>query len=200
MSTFSCYLIGADSLLSECGEILLSKGHEIKGVITSAPKVSQWARSKSLPVIVEKSNYYEELKNENFDYLFSITHLAIIKDDVLKLPNKMAINFHDGPLPAYAGLNTPAWALINREESYGISWHQITPGVDEGDLIKQSMFDISPTETSLSINTKCFAAAIESFPLMVDELVAGSTQFTKQDFSGRSYFGKIKTPREYELT
>jgi len=111
-----------------------------------------------------------------FDYLFSITHLAIIKDDVLALPKKMTVNFHDGPLPAYAGLNTPAWALMNQEVRYGISWHKVIPGVDKGELLQQVMFDVAPDETSLSINTKCFAAALESFPELVDELVTDSTQ------------------------
>ncbi|PCJ49785.1 MAG: hypothetical protein COA74_04870 [Gammaproteobacteria bacterium] len=192
--TFSCYLIGADTLLIECGEILLSKNHEIKGVITAIPRITQWARQKSIPVIEYQNGFEEALHGQEFDYLFSITHLAIIKDDVLTLPKKAAINFHDGPLPDYAGLNTPAWALINNEQQYGISWHQITAGVDEGDLIKQSMFDIAPDETSLSLNTKCFAAALESFPLLVDELANSTTVPVSQDLSKRSYFGKYDRP------
>jgi len=197
--SFSCFLIGADSLLTECGEVLLSKGHTILGVITSAPKISAWSHRKSIPVIPEKPSYLEVLKAQPFDYLFSITHLAIIKDEALALPNKMAVNFHDGPLPSYAGLNTPAWALMNSESRYGISWHQITPGVDEGDILKQSLFDVSVTETSLSINTKCFAAALESFPVLVDELAGETHQAQKQDLSQRSYFGKFKRPENFGL-
>ncbi len=191
---FSCYLIGADTLLIECGEVLLEKGHEIKGVITAAPRISQWAHNKEIPVIAHKKGYGEALQGQDFDYLFSITHLAIIKDDVLALPKKGAINFHDGPLPAYAGLNTPAWAIMNGEEQYGITWHQITPGVDEGDILKQAMFEIAADETSLSINTKCFAAALESFPVLVDELVSNTTNPVSQDLSKRSYFGKFDRP------
>lgn len=193
-ATFSCYLIGEDTLLIECGEILLTKGHNILGIITAVPRISQWAHSKSIPVIAYKEGYGEHLQGKNFDYLFSITHLAIIKDEVLKLAQKGAINFHDGPLPAYAGLNTPAWALMNNEERYGITWHQITPGVDEGDILKQALFDVAPDETSLSINTKCFAAALESFPVLVDELMTGAISPVSQDLSQRSYFGKFDRP------
>lgn len=192
--TLSCYLIGADTLLIECGEVLLSKNHEIKGVITAVPRLRQWALQKSIPVIEYQKGYEAELQGQEFDYLFSITHLEIIKDDVLALPKRGAINFHDGPLPAYAGLNTPAWALINNEQQYGISWHQITPGVDEGDLLKQVMFQIAPDETSVSINTKCFAAALDSFPELVDELVTNTNTPIPQDLSKRSYFGKFDRP------
>lgn len=193
-SSFSCYLIGGDSLLIECGEVLLARGHEVLGVVTNAPRLSQWAASKSIATLAADDHYGEKLKATPFDYLFSITHLDLIKDEVLALPEKMAINFHDGPLPAYAGLNAPAWALINQEEHYGISWHQIVPGVDKGDLLKQVMFDVAANETSLSINTKCFAAALESFPVLLDELMAGSAQPIEQDLSERSYFGKFKRP------
>ncbi|MFT6388649.1 MAG: natural product biosynthesis luciferase-like monooxygenase protein [Cellvibrionaceae bacterium] len=196
--TFSCYLIGGDSLLIECGETLQSRGHEVRGVITNAPRLSQWAMGKSIPVMAADANYpaalAEKAQSAPFDYLFSITHLAIIKDEVLALPQKMTINFHDGPLPAYAGLNAPAWALMNQEEKYGISWHKVVSGVDEGELLKQEHFDIAAGETSLSINTKCFAAALESFPVLIDELVDNSTQFIEQDLSKRSYFAKFKRP------
>ncbi|MDM3870605.1 LLM class flavin-dependent oxidoreductase [Porticoccus sp. W117] len=134
------------------------------------------------------------MSKQPFDYLFSITHLEMISESVLALPKQLAINFHDGPLPRYAGLNTPAWALMNGESEYGISWHVMAPGVDQGDLLKQQMFGVSANETSLSINTKCFAAALESFPKLVNELVSGTVQCTAQDLSKRSYFGKYQRP------
>jgi natural product biosynthesis luciferase-like monooxygenase protein len=194
----SCYLIGGDSLLIECGEILQSKGLEIKGVITNEPRLSQWAMGKSIPVMVADANYpatlAEKAQSDPFDYLFSITHLAIIKDEVLALPKQMTINFHDGPLPAYAGLNTPAWALMNQEDKYGISWHKVASGVDEGELLKQEYFDIAAGETSLSINTKCFAAALDSFPVLIAELIDNNTQPIQQDLSKRSYFSKFQRP------
>ena len=190
----TCFLIGGDTLLIECGDVLLDKQFVIQGVITAAPRIQQWARKKAIPVIEYKAGYENALKGQTFDYLFSITHLALIKEEVLALPAKGAINFHDGPLPAYAGLNAPAWALMNGETRYGISWHTITAGVDKGDLLKQAMFDISADETSLSINTKCFAAALESFPVLIDELVNGTSTPSIQDMSQRSYFGKFERP------
>src|SRR5688572_18278508 len=122
MMLLSCYLIGADTLLVECGNLLLDKGHSIRGVISNAPKVSDWARERRLLHVPLAPGYVEALRREPFDYLFAITHLALIPDEVLALPRKGAINFHDGPLPRYAGLNTPAWALMNREARYGVSW------------------------------------------------------------------------------
>jgi natural product biosynthesis luciferase-like monooxygenase protein len=192
--SFNCYLIGADSLLMECAEALLAKGHQILGVVTSAPRILQWAQERSLSVISDDTNYAMALREIPFDFLFSITHLAIIREDVLALPRKMAINFHDGPLPAYAGLNAPAWALLHRAVEYGITWHQITSCVDRGPILKQARFEIAKDETSVSLNTKCFAAALESFPQLVDELAYDRVTTQAQDSSQRSYFGKFQRP------
>lgn len=191
---FSCFLIGADTLLIECGEVLLDKGHSILGVITQTQRLIDWAQSKQIPTLDSQSDYASALREHTFDYLFSITHLEIIPDSVLKLPQKFSINFHDGPLPRYAGLNAPVWALMNRETQYGITWHVIEPGVDKGDILKQQLFDIASNETSLSINTQCFAAALESFPVLVDQLSTDSASATTQDLSTRSYFSKYQRP------
>ena len=58
----------------------------------------------------------------------------MIPDPVLALAARGAINFHDGPLPRYAGLNAPVWAILNREPAHGVTWHLIEGGIDEGDI------------------------------------------------------------------
>ncbi len=194
MDRFDCFLIGADSLLIECGELLVQKGHRILGVISSADSIASWAREKEIALIDPKSDYKQALAARPFDYLFSITHLSIVPSDVLDLPRRLAVNFHDGPLPRYAGLYTPAWALMNRETAYGITWHVMTAGADLGDVLKQRLFDIAPGETSLTLNTKCFEAAMGSFAELVDELASNRSTRTVQDLAKRTYFGRHERP------
>lgn len=194
VSKHSCFLIGTDSLLIECARILREKNFDIRGVVTNTPRIVRWAEKEGLKLIQQDNGYAEVLRKDTFDFLFSITNLSIIPADVLRLPLKMAVNFHDGPLPAYAGLNAPAWALMNHVRQYGISWHEITSGIDEGNILKQVMFDVAPDETSLSLNTKCFAAALESFPQLIDDLRSGKIASLQQDVSQRSYFAKYQLP------
>ena len=196
-NTFSCYLIGSDSLLSECGGLLLDRGHSIRGVITDAPKLVQWAQEKSLPVIPASSDYGAVLRAADFDYLFSITHLRMIPQDVLATPNRAAINFHDGPLPRYAGLNAPAWALIQQEESYGITWHEMTAGADRGDILEQRTFPVSQNETSLSLNTQCFMSALEGFEALIPSLEGGELNRVAQNPEERTYFGRHDRPAAF---
>ena len=73
---------------------------------------------------------------------------------MIALPTRAAINFHDGPLPEYAGLNTPVWALLNGETQHGVTWHLMTREVDRGDILAQRRFDLTDSETALTLNTR----------------------------------------------
>ncbi len=190
----SCFLIGSDTLLMECGDMLLRGGHDVRGVISAEARVRSWAEALGLTVLHPEEDIRSAMAAQPFDYLFAITYLSIIPDEILDLPARGAVNFHDGPLPSYAGLNTPVWALLNGEESYGITWHRMTSGVDKGDILEQQIFPVSPSETALSLNTKCLAAASETFPVLVQKLATGSEEPKEQDLTQRSYFGKYQRP------
>ena len=200
---FTCALIGADTLLAECGDILRAKGCTITCVAAGSRKVERWARSHGIDVVdatLPAVQWRGELARHHFEWLFAITHLEILPDDVLALPTKGAVNFHDGPLPAYAGLNTPAWALLRGEPTYGVSWHMITSGVDEGDIVKQRLFDIADAETSLSLNTRNFEAAIEMFGELVDEIAEDRVIRIPQDpGTERQTFTRADRPKAFAV-
>ena len=193
----NCALVGADSLLIECGELLLAGGHDIGVVAAGSDRVARWATGHGLAVIDATrpvSTWGAELASHAFDWLFAITHLALLPDDVVAQARQGAINFHDGPLPGYGGLNAPAWALMAGEQTYGISWHQITPGIDEGPVYATVDFDVADRETSLSLNTRNFEAAIDSFRVLVDDLAAGTAVAVAQPEGTRRTFSRHDRP------
>lgn len=194
MASFTCFLIGSDTLLQECGDILRSQNHAILGVITAAGRLKRWAVQSNLEVIDPLSDYASVLSTTSFDYLFSITHLEKIPDRILELPRRYAINFHDGPLPRYAGLNAPAWALMNQERQYGVCWHRMTAAIDQGPVLKRENFAIDPDETAVSLNTKCLAAGVHSFSLLVADLAGNAVVEEVQGNAGHSYFGRYRRP------
>ncbi|WP_291727642.1 MupA/Atu3671 family FMN-dependent luciferase-like monooxygenase [Leisingera sp. F5] len=189
MTSFTCALIGNESLLIGCAESLLARGHQIRAVVSQDPDIRSWAAAKGLT----------ELDNQRdlapgFDWLLSIANLSVIPEEVLSRAAKGAVNFHDGPLPHYAGLNTPNWALINGEAQHGITWHLIEGGVDEGDILAQRRFDVAADETAFSLNSKCYAAAMGSFGEVVSQLETGDLNRQPQDLSQRRVFAKSDRP------
>jgi len=99
MTSFSCLVIGNESLLVGCGEMLLDRGHDIRAVVSEDRDILEWAVAKGLPVIKDIAALEGQFKGGDFDWLFSIANLHLIPDAVLALPARGALNFHDGPLP-----------------------------------------------------------------------------------------------------
>lgn len=50
MSSFSCLVIGNESLLIQCAEILRQRGHRIAAVVTSNAELRGWAMGHGLKV------------------------------------------------------------------------------------------------------------------------------------------------------
>ncbi len=190
---FTAFLVGNESLVIQCGQMLLDAGHTIAGVATRNADVRAWAEDKSLPHHAPGKDLADRLGAARFDWLLSIANLDMLPKALLDKASKGAVNFHDGPLPRYAGLNAPVWAILNGEAQHGITWHMISGGVDEGGIIAQKLFDISEAETALTLNTKCYGAAIDSFNDVIHALETGQVP-TPQDLSQRSYFAKDKRP------
>ncbi len=194
MSSFRAVIIGNESLAIQCGEMLRDAGHTLAAVVTRNPSVADWAEAAGVIVVSSDADLTTALYGVQCDWLLSIANLDIIPEAVLTLPTRGAVNFHDGPLPRYAGLNAPVWALLAGEIEYGISWHMIAGGVDEGGLLAQSFFDVSPDETVLSLNAKCYAAAIDSFENVIGKLESDIPAVTAQDLSKQTYFAKNDRP------
>ncbi|MCB9383481.1 MAG: LLM class flavin-dependent oxidoreductase [Bryobacterales bacterium] len=182
--------VGNGTLLVQCAETYLAEGGAIVAVSTEEPRIAQWAAGRSIPVLSLAELEQSELA---FDYLFSVANLKVLPDALLERAARVAINFHDGPLPAYAGLNAPAWALLSGESRHGISWHQMTSDVDGGGIYASRSLAIDPEETSFSINAKCYEAGLQAFAEMAPALLDGRAE-PRQQVGERSWFGKSARP------
>jgi natural product biosynthesis luciferase-like monooxygenase protein len=189
-----CVLIGGESLLIHCAGILLREGHRVAAVVSSEPAIADWAASHGIRTVRFDASLAAALANEPFDYLFSIANLRVIPADVLALPLRGAINFHDGPLPRYAGLHATSWALLHGERRHGITWHAIAGGIDDGDILAQELFEIEDDERALTLNAKCYEAGIHTFEPLVRQLADGTVRPRPQALDQRSYFGAFKRP------
>jgi len=186
--------MGGQDRLVQCAEILLQKGHRILGIISDDPVVRKWGKENSLLLIAPNDDFLALLKKQPFDLFCSIFNFCKVPKEVLTLPQKYAINFHDSPLPRYAGVHATNWAIMNREAVHGITWHVMTEEMDAGDILKQKKFPVSEGETALSLNAKCYEKSIETFADLIDELAEGRVEPVQQDLRNRTYFGRWKRP------
>lgn len=141
---------------------------------------------------VKEPGLAEKIRAENIDILVNIHSLYLIHKDVLNAPHLGSFNMHPGPLPRYAGLNAPSWALFHGETTHGVTIHRMVPGVDAGPIAFQSVFDIVENDTALSVSTKCIRLGIESIKNLLDLAASDPEKIPAipQNVSERTYFGK----------
>ena len=194
MATTNAVFVGDGSLLIRCAQVYLSRGHGIRAVLTQSAEILAWAAAQGVPAVrLGPGASAETPPGADFDYLFSIANLRVLPAALIGRARKLAINFHDGPLPRYAGLNAPAWALMAREDTHGITWHEMTAQVDAGRLVRQQLFPVAPDETALGLNARCYEVALANFEAMVADIERGELALTPQP-PGRSWFGRDARP------
>jgi natural product biosynthesis luciferase-like monooxygenase protein len=164
--------------------LLTGAGGEVGLVISRSASVREWAESAAIATRAALSGDVPEC-----DYLLSIANLRMLPSTLLSAPSIAAINFHDGPLPAYAGLNAPIWALLDGASEYGITWHLMVEEADAGDILEQELFELDPGETALSLNTRCFEAGLSSFSRLLSRFESRDRTGQPQDFARRTYYG-----------
>lgn len=193
MNGHSCCIIGQGKLTLSCARLLLAQNWRIGAIVSSNKEVLEWARSEAIATAAP-ADQTAFLAQYDFDYLFSIINPNKVSAALLKQARCAAINFHDAPLPRYAGLHVTSWALVNRESSFGVTWHEMTEDFDAGDILRQVEFPIDPDDTAFSLNVKCFQHGEQQFQMLVNDLAKGQINRTPQDLSLRSTFLASKRP------
>jgi amino acid adenylation domain-containing protein len=194
-NTFSCYIIGNDNITLQCAEVILANNHQLLGLISPSKKINQWCQENSVPCINSIKEFEIGHMDKRCDFLFSIANGDILPESILKHPLIYAINYHNAPLPKYAGLYATSWAILNGETEHAISWHKMQKEVDAGDILKQSWFSIDGHDTALSLNLKCYEHAIQAFHELVSELATNTMTPTQQNLACRSYYSLKDKPK-----
>lgn len=188
-----CAVIGNESLALACAQLLQRNGHEVVAFVADEGAPARRARAVGLPVLTSLAQL-EQAAPLALDYLFSITNLRTLSTAVLALPGRAAVNYHDGPLPRYAGVNAPVFALLNSERTHGVTWHLMTEGIDEGGIVAQRIFELAPDETALTLNTRCYEEALTAFESLVVTLESGLTAAPPEPLDRATYCPLGKRP------
>jgi methionyl-tRNA formyltransferase len=142
--------------------------------------------------LVKDPSLPDQIKRAGVDLILNVHSLYVINEGVLSAARIGAFNLHPGPLPQYAGLNAPSWAIYRGEKKHAVTLHKMEPRVDAGDIVFEECFDISDADTGLSVALRCVQLGI---PLVLKLLELASEDPQKiphrsQNLGERRYFGK----------
>jgi len=191
----SCLIVGDESLLVPCAEMLRDRGHGIAAFVTQNETIRQWAAPLGVAVHAPGGDLAARLADLRYDWLFGIANLHPVPERVRKQAATGAAFFHDGPLPQHAGFNGPSWAILAGERGYGVAWHANgTDAEDSGDIYVRQLFDIPPDDTAFTLNSRCYEAGIESFGELLRAIEERTLKPRPQDRAARTYHGRHDRP------
>jgi len=191
---FSSVLVGGTALLAECGRILLARGGRVGAVVPAGDMARRWASEHGIPVVEHGPDLAARLAGVPCDYLFSLANPRLLPEPVLRLARVLPVGFHDGPLPADAGLHATCWAVWRGARRHGVTWHVLTEVAGAGDVLARRSVDVPPGETAHSLNLRCLQAGVESFADLLGELLAGTARPVPQDLAARTFHGPWDRP------
>ena len=100
----------------------------------------------------------------------------IVPAKVIENPYLLFVNCHQALLPAHPGRNAEMWSVFEQDQKTGITWHQITPKVDAGDIFIQKEMMLDETSTSFRVFREQSHLAVEAFEEIADGLLEGSLE------------------------
>ena len=139
----------------ECFGLQRAEKHGIKNILIKRGKDFSEKLSEMLP--------------ENTDLIVLAGFLSILSKDFCEhFPGKI-INIHPALLPKFGGKgmwghHVHAAVLTAQENESGATVHFVTSGIDEGKIILQKSFEISPNETVESLADKVHQVEYSIFP------------------------------------
>ncbi len=189
--------------------LLAGSGHEIVAVMTRGIGVGAvgatvagvasrlgyalWPARRT-----QERGFAEVIRGAGVDLLLNVNTIYVLPSEVVAAPTIGSFNVHPGPLPRYAGLNAPSWAIYHGERTHGVTIHWMDQGIDTGPIAYQTALPIDEDDTGLTLSGKCIRAGL---PLLHDLLLAASRHSVPrcpQPSGPRRYFGR-EVPHEGRL-
>jgi len=169
-------------LLHESGQqvvgVLTGRGAEPSGPVASAAR--QCGDRVRPARLVREPAFAAELAAEGVELLLNVHSLHVAAAEVVAAPRLGSFNVHPGPLPEYAGLNAPSWAILRGERTHAVTVHWMDAGIDTGDVAYEERFPIAPDETAFTLSVKGVRAALPLLRRLLDDAAAEPSAIPRQ--------------------
>jgi UDP-4-amino-4-deoxy-L-arabinose formyltransferase/UDP-glucuronic acid dehydrogenase (UDP-4-keto-hexauronic acid decarboxylating) len=170
--------------------VLTGDERETAGRGVTVASVARDLGIRVLPAALVRDPAFRGEIGGDVDVLLNVHSLHLIAPEVLGAPRFGSFNLHPGPLPEYAGLDVPSWAVYHGRDRHGVTVHWMEPGIDTGAIAFSASFPLTPQDTGLTVSAKCVQHGI---PLIAELLACLEHDPPKvpaepQDLTRRRYF------------
>ena len=129
----------------------------------------------------------ETLRSLSPDLTVAVAYGKLLPESFLAVPPLGSINVHASLLPKYRGAAPIQWAVLNGEETTGVTVQYMAKGMDTGDVISQRTTKIGEFETSGELFDRLTVLGAELLVDTVAEIAAGRAKRIPQDETMATY-------------
>lgn len=126
------------------------------------------------------------------DVIVSAAFGQKIGNELIGLPPKGAINVHASLLPKLRGAAPINWAIINGENSTGVTIIYLAEKMDAGDILAAAETNIGADETAGTLGGRLAKMAAPVLIETLDKIAAGTAVAAAQDHSRATLAPKLK--------
>ncbi len=164
-----------------CDQLCVTGNRDDTGKNTWQPSLLFAARKRGVRVVTLESLYDEKTL-----WFFSLEFDRLIRPE--RFASRRLYNMHFSMLPAYRGVSTSVWPILNGEKRSGVTFHEIDAGIDSGPVLIQEAFDIGPDWTARDLYFAYQAKGTALFRDFIRLLGSGLPTKTAQDDSRSSLY------------
>lgn len=137
---------------------------------------------------VNTEDYIRKLRDLDLDILLSVAANQRFERELLEVPRLACLNVHSALLPKYRGLDGLFWALVHGESQVGVTVHVMNEDFDDGSIVGQQAFDVSPDDTLHCLYFKAINAGSILLSQVLDQFASGTVTSKPNKISDGSYF------------
>ena len=187
---------------------LVDDGHEVVAVVTREDKprgrgnvmtptaTKVVAAELGIPTYEPKTLRDEAFMNllceADPDIIAVVAYGKILPPSVLEYPRFGCVNLHVSLLPKYRGAAPMQRAIMNGDKTTGVTVMYMAEGLDTGDIISVSEFDILPTDNFENIHDKSAVIGGELLSRTLYDIFEGRASRTPQCEAEATYAAKIE--------
>ncbi len=200
--------MGTPDFATQSLQALLYAGHHIQAVFTqpdkpvgrkqllTPPPVKTFAIKQNIPVYQPQSvrtpDVLEQLRTLHPDVCAVVAYGKLLPPELLQLPKYGCINVHASLLPKYRGAAPIQWAIVNGEQTTGVTTMQLDAGMDTGDILLQAQEIIHTQDTAQTLGERLAALGAKLLCETLSALEQGSVIPQPQNATQATYAPIIK--------
>jgi len=178
-------------------EIILESEHEIVCALTQPDRksgrgkklrsspVRQLAEKEKIQLLQPKSlNSIEVIKDlETFkpDLMLVVAYGLLIPKNILDVPSLGCINVHASILPRWRGASPMEYSILNGDKKVGVSYMQMSEGLDEGPIYEIHDCDLNPKDKLEDVEEMLIDLSKTNLNKFLDKISNKEINHTKQD-------------------